>query len=213
MWLPGAKQSPGSGLALGHGLPLRGLRLLSGVRRTPFHCGQWEGNRIHRPRLLHISVFAIFAEADVVFIRGCCGAHMGSAASGLHCGGLVGQPGAGEGGAESEEVQHLLPPPSPAAHPPLPGGVVLFRSTAAVGAEANTTQDRQQGGAPAHIERRAQLIPGGKTTQGSASSGTCPSSTPRVGLPHSLGSGIQGVKEVMGDVGGVPGDGHHPAAT
>lgn len=157
---PGAWLDPGAWLAPEVVAPSSGLRLPPGVRGTPFRWGQWEGNRIHRPGLLHVSVFPVFAEADVAFfIRG-CGAQVGSEASGPRCGGLVGEPGA--------------------------GGAVLLRRTAAVGAEADAAQDGQQGGAPAQVERRAQLI---------------------------LGSRIRGVEEVPGDVGGVPGDGHHPAAT
>lgn len=209
---------PGAWLASEVVIPSRGLRLLSGVRGTPFHWGQWEGNRIHRPGLLHISVFPVFAEADVVFIRGCCGAHMGSGASGLHCGGLVGQPGAGKGGAGQKEVQPSLspprtPPPPRSSSPFLTwwcGPLREHSSSWSRGkhrpgwsAGRHSSPGRAQG--PAHTW--------GQNNARDASSGTCPSSTPRVGLPHSLGSGIQGVKEVPGDVGGIPGDGHHPAAT
>ena len=49
-----------------------------------------------------------------------------------------------------------------AARPPLPGAVVLVPRAAAVGEEADATQDGEQGGAPAQVEGGAQLVPGDK---------------------------------------------------
>lgn len=68
---------------------------------------------------------------------------------------------------DQKEVPPSLPP-QPHAAPPslLPGGRVLIQSTAAVGAEADTTQNGQQRGTPAQVERRAQLIPGDKNNAG-----------------------------------------------
>lgn len=68
------------------------------VPGTPLRWGQWEGNGVHRPGLLHVSVFSVFAKAAVFFIRG-RGGQAGSEAGGAQRGGLVGRPGPGGEGA------------------------------------------------------------------------------------------------------------------
>ena len=76
-----------------------------------------------------------------------------------------------------------------AARPPLPGAVVLVPRAAAVGEEADATQDGEQGGAPAQVEGGAQLVPGDKDDEqvvlarGRGGGGRGPPITPVGGAP------------------------------
>lgn len=101
----------------------------------------------------------------------------------------------GRGWSEGGATLAVSPPPTAAAHPPLLGGLVLFGSTAAAGAEADTAQDGQQGGAPAQVERRAQLIPGDKTTQGVLAPGHGQVPPPGWGSHTHLVPGYKGSKK------------------
>lgn len=134
-----------------------------GFTGTPLHWGQWEGNGVHRPGHLNVSVFPVLAKAAVAFfIRG-RGGQAGSEAFGGHCRGLVRKPDAGRGENPGQrEMQPSPRAPPLAARPPLPGAVVLVPRAAAVGEEADATQDGEQGGAPAQVEGGAQLVPGDK---------------------------------------------------
>lgn len=170
--LPPAASVPGRGWSAREGMPRagHGFQAQGGAWKWPvlrLLTGDWsehpgdtfslglggQETMSTRPELLHVGVFAIFAKADIAFVRSGFGYHDRRS--------LIGKPGPvelrGRQGHRWSRHVVVLPPSSSLS---LPGGWFLLRGTAAGGKETNAAQNREQGGTPAQVESRAQLVPG-----------------------------------------------------